>query len=173
MPESNDWFAAAAVEAERTKVAKIAARRQSEIDEKRKMNEAIERQREVERNERRIANMTRPDEAAKAAALFKAVAEGTVPVSVNAGNPPFSTGGGIPPRKIKGGIAGDVPNGAWNGQVSETVLSTLRPEEALEVILRHVRNAGSPDKVFAASGLWMGKVTNALSAIARATAEEE
>lgn len=166
----NDWFAQAAVEAERSKVAKIAARSEAERAEKRRMDELIEEKRKQER----AIHATNPTEAHKAAAVFTAVAEGAISPTVNAGNPPFSTGGGIPPRKVKGGIFGTVPDGAWNGKAEAAPhIGNLSPEAALGVILDHVRRAGSPEKVFAATGEWMGKVTNALSTIARASMPDE
>lgn len=58
--------------------------------------------------------------------------------------------------------------------VTITVTKEATPDEALKIIIDHIRAEKDPDKALALASVWLTKVTNGITeATAKATAEEE
>lgn len=105
-----------------------------------------------------------PDRAvvARVAELFKDVKAGRIPV-VGTGLDRFPSGDKYS-GKSRGGLVapGDNPSPA----------RTITPKQALEVILKHVSEAGDSDEVLRSGGEWIAKTTNGISEIIRQADEK-
>ena len=142
---SEDWFALAASEAEKKAEARIARQREAE------------RREAVARRARKLAESA--PEAKAAASVFGAVADGSAPM-VGTG-PTAVSYVAKPVRRVAGGIVGSVPASA-----------RVTPDQALEIILDHVRGAGGAEAIMQVGSEWMARVTNSIATIIRANGDD-